>query len=203
MAAKRVMAAGSPWSGVPSYIEATEEAMRSQAENQDGLRELSALDGEALAERYWRAQTPTLDEMVGDFDGRMLAAPPLRGALGALWRTVVGSELFPWRGKSFSAPTATGERGDGVNRVFTDRWRAFRFATYLARSRAGDFDALHIDYDLPTNPFFVRAVRAVRDEIRRVGPGVYLGQSYLVLRGAAGALLCGRPQGAAQVTARM
>ncbi len=67
-----------------------------------------------------------------------------------------------------------------MNRVFTDRLRLFRFETTIARSRAGDFDAVQLDYDHPGNPFFVRAIH---DEVRRLRPGLFLGQAYLTRPG--------------------
>jgi hypothetical protein len=82
--------------------------------------------------------------------------------------------VFPWRGKSFS-PHDTGA-GEGINRIFNDRITRYRFETYIGRSRAGDFDALQLDYDLPENPFFIRPIK---DEIRQLRPGLYLGQAYL------------------------
>jgi hypothetical protein len=66
-------------------------------------------------------------------------------------------------------------RGEGINRVFTDRFRLFRFETFIGRSKAGDFDALQLDYDLPENPGIIRAIK---DEIRELEPGLWLGQAY-------------------------
>ena len=116
----------------------------------------------------------------------MLALAGVRsGFLARLLRRFAAWRHFPWRGKSFS-PVRTGQvtpqnHGEGINRVLSDvrprRW--FRFETSIGRSRAGDFDAFHLDYDNPGNPWFIRAIQ---DEIRQVGPGLYLGQAYLVTR---------------------
>ena len=64
---------------------------------------------------------------------------------------------------------------DRVNRVFTDKVRWFKFDTFIARSRAGEFDAFQLDYDNPGNPFFIRAIK---DEVRELRPGLFLGQAY-------------------------
>ena len=93
-------------------------------------------------------------------------------------RAFASSARFPWRGKSFSPLGA--ERGEGINRIFTDGIRLFRFETFVGRSRAGSFDAVQLDYDLPGNPFFIRAIK---DEIRELRPGLWLGQAYAQLRG--------------------
>ena len=68
------------------------------------------------------------------------------------------------------------EKGEGINRVILDRWRLYRFETFIGRSRAGAFDSLQLDYDRPDNPFFIRPIR---DEIRELSPGLYLGQAWL------------------------
>ena len=60
-----------------------------------------------------------------------------------------------------------------------DRIRLYRFETYVGRSRAGDFDCVQLNYDLPENPFFIRPIK---DEIREIAPKLYLGQAYLQLR---------------------
>jgi len=142
------------------------------------LDDLAGLDCEALLELYRGATTPAIRTVQGDLRGRMLA---VRGAGGFVFRALrafAAWRRFPWRGKSFTALTDT--TGEGINRVFSDtrpsRW--FRFATNLAPSRAGDFDAFQLDYDNPDNPFFIRAIK---DEIREVSPGLYLGQAYVVL----------------------
>lgn len=144
------------------------------------LDDLAALDAEALGRLYRDARTPALAEVEGDLDGRMLAV--LRaGPLRAVLRSLAARRAFPWRGKSFK--TLGAERGEGINRVFGDddkgrRW--FRFETFIGPSRAGAFDAFQLDYDNPANPFFIRAIK---DEIREVAPGLYLGQAYVVIGG--------------------
>jgi hypothetical protein len=151
------------------------------------LDDLAALTADQLLAVYRAATTPVFKAVAGDCKGRMLAFPGLRpGLIARALRRFAAWRLFPWRGKSFtpstSPPGAPGrEVGEGINRVFSDvrprRW--FRFETSIGRSRAGDFDAFHLDYDNPGNPFFIRAIK---DEIRQVVPGLFLGQAYLVTR---------------------
>jgi hypothetical protein len=143
------------------------------------LDSLAGLGTEELLDLYRRARTPSVADVEGDLRGRMLA---VRGA-GPFWavrlRAFARWKRFPWRGKSFRS--LDGGRGEGINRVFGDtrprRW--FRFETFVGRSRAGAFDAVQLDYDNPDNPFFIRAIK---DEVREVSPGVFLGQAYLVTR---------------------
>lgn len=134
----------------------------------------------ALAALYAGARVPRIEDVKGDLRGRLLAIPSIGEPLAALPRALAGSSRFPWRGKSFRVDSS--ERGTGDNRVVVDRFHLFRFATFIDKSRAGDFDALQLDYDHPGNPFFIRAIK---DEIRELLPGLYLGQAYLQLRGRA------------------
>lgn len=139
----------------------------------DGLLQLDASELEAL---YQGAKAPDLSRIEGDLAGRMLSVVVLPAWVAPTLRAFAGSRAFPWRGKSFRfLGNAVGE---GINRVFSDQrsWlRWFRFTTALDRSRAGAFDAVQLDYDHPENPWFIRAIK---DEIREVRAGLYLGQAY-------------------------
>lgn len=139
------------------------------------LDRLLDLPTDELQRLYEGAATPRLDDVGGDLHGRMLAWPMLdtHPVLAEGLRSFAGASVFPWRGKSFRADK---QRGEGINRVLSDRLRLFRFETFIAKSRAGDFDALQLDYDLPGNP---PVIRSIKDEIREIEPGVWLGQAYL------------------------
>lgn len=127
-----------------------------------------------LERLYAEASVPTLTDIEGDLVGRMLEVCDLPSRLKPLIRRWAGSKRFVWRGKSFRplAPTV----GRGINRVVSDRVKWYPFLTHVGPSRAGDFDAVQLDYDLPENPFFIRAIK---DEIRELRPGLFLGQAYL------------------------
>ena len=142
----------------------------------DGLLDQSCWELQCL---YEGARAPRIGDVAGDLRGRMLAWPSLEarpGIAGAI-RSFAGSRAFPWRGKSFHPKSETA--GDGINRVLRDRFRLFRFETFIAPSRAGDFDALQLDYDLPGNP---PVIRSIKDEIRELEPGLWLGQAWLKTR---------------------
>lgn len=143
------------------------------------LDDLAALEPAALADLYRSAVTPTLAALDGDLVGRMLAVPVLPRWMFGLLRRFAAWTSFPWRGKSFTSRDAV--TGDGINRVFSDRnpRRWFRFQTFLAPSRAGAFDAFQLDYDNPDNPGLIRAIK---DEVRQVAPGLYLGLAFLTWR---------------------
>jgi hypothetical protein len=143
------------------------------------LDDLAMMKPAALGELYRSARTPTLPTLNGDLVGRMLAVPALPRWLAGPLRRFAAWTAFPWRGKSFSARDDAG--GEGINRVFGDRTprRWFRFHTFIARSRAGAFDAFQLDYDNPGNPALIRAIK---DEVREVAPGLYLGLAYFMWR---------------------
>jgi hypothetical protein len=144
------------------------------------LDELAALSSSEARALYESARVPRLGDVRGDLRGRMLALEGTsNGWLARALRAFARWSAFPWRGKSFTPLSEN--HGEGINRVFSDanprRW--YRFETRIGRSRAGDFDAFHLDYDNAMNPFFIRAIK---DEIREVAPGLYLGQAYLVTK---------------------
>jgi hypothetical protein len=166
-----------PFAHTPSSHSPAGASLAAAAEGRlrrlDGLLDLPCAD---LARLYVDARAPRIGQVEGDLRGRMLAWPSLDsrpGIQGAI-RAFAGSAAFPWRGKSFHPRTE--DRGDGINRVLSDRFRLFRFETFIAPSRAGDFDALQLDYDLPGNP---PVIRSIKDEIRELEPGLWLGQAWL------------------------
>ncbi len=142
----------------------------------DALLDLDAGTLEAL---YHQARPPRIEELSGDLPGRMLATVVLPGAVAAPVRRFAGTKAFPWKGKTFRPLGA--DHGEGDNRILSDRIHRFRFTTNIGPSRAGAFDALHLDYDHAENPFFIRAVQ---DELRTLHEGLWLGQAYLATKGA-------------------
>ena len=124
------------------------------------LDDLARLESDELLAIYRSAPTPRLEHLDGKLSGRVLwiQTPNVRRFLGPLLR----SKLLPWH-KTFAHETA----GHGHGRLV---W--FGFKTSLGRSRVGDFDAVHVDYNHPV-------LRWERDEVREVGPGLWLGLWYM------------------------
>jgi hypothetical protein len=139
------------------------------------LDELARLDAGALSGLYRGGRIFDLRALNGAPEGRMLA---LVGPLGRpgprqTLATLARAERFPWKGKSFQAGSAN--VGEGINRVVLlgDK---YRFETRVEPSAIDGEPCIFLDYDLPENPFFIRAIR---DELRQVGPGLYLGPAML------------------------
>jgi hypothetical protein len=166
-----------PLSGcVTGYPAAVGSAQRTEPVRT--LDDLAALGPDELMQLYVNARTPTLEELDGKMHGRMLAVPRLQKPQVKAWLDRFSrSHLFPWQGKTFSHETAN--HGHGVNRLLGERVTWFRFHTFIGPSHAGDFDAVHLDYSHDGNP---PIVRKVKDEVREVGPSLYLGLAYLTLR---------------------
>ncbi len=144
------------------------------------LDELLDVPSRDLRALYEGASVPKLADISGDLRGRMLALQTGGPLLASAGSALAHQTWFPWRGKSFTPPSSsskTAGRGDGINRVVVDSNKWFRFETFVGKSRAGDFDAVQLDYDNRDNPFFIRAIK---DEIRELRPGLYLGQAYIV-----------------------
>lgn len=139
------------------------------------LDELARLDTEALEALYRAGRMFDLRALNGAPEGRMLALVGPLGRPGPRRRLagLARAEHFPWYGKSFQADSAT--EGEGINRVVLlgDK---YRFETRVAPSAIDGAPCIFLDYDLPENPFFIRAIR---DELRQVGPGLYIGPAML------------------------
>jgi len=139
------------------------------------LDDLLRADADTLRRLYVGARTPAVADLTGDLRGRMLALVAIPRWLFGWASLLARTRVFPWLGKSFFADGADAARGTGINRVFTDKIRWFKFDTFIGPSRAGDFGAFQLDYDNPGNPSFIRAIK---DEVRELRPGLYLGQAY-------------------------
>lgn len=170
-------------SKVPSSLTANVPSppgpLRTGADRAARLEGLLDLPASELAQLYRDARVPNLGDVRGDLRGRMLAWPWVgTPAAARILRRFAGADVFPWRGKTF-VPNADATRGEGDNRVVSERFHLFRFETFVGPSRAGSFDAVQLDYDLPDNP---PVIRSIKDEIRELEPGVWLGQAWLRTR---------------------
>jgi hypothetical protein len=150
---------------------------------QPTLESLARMSFDELGALYRKGRVPaSLKALEGAPRGRMLA---LVGALGrgaphAVLRTVARSRAFPWLGKTFRARES--ERGEGINRVRllgTREW--FPFSTRIDPSAIDGAPCVLLDYDREENPFFIRRIR---DELREVAPGLFLGPAMWKTSGA-------------------
>jgi hypothetical protein len=146
------------------------------------LDQLARMDVAELGALYARGAMPdSLHALDGHPKGRMLAVRGLdRGSRGSLVRRLASAALFPWGGKSFTAKSDTS--GRGVNRVHLGgRHQLFPFHTLVGSSSLDRRPCVILDYDLPDNPGFIRAIH---DEVREIEAGLFLGPAMLKRTGS-------------------
>ena len=154
----------------------TTSATRTERFTADQLATMSVTE---LEDVYREGSVPTIDALDGAPPGRMLT---IAGALG--WRGMrrrvaafARSSVFPWGGKSFHSHSATS--GRGINRVAL-LGEKYPFDTRPEPSAIDGKECVFLDYDKPENPWFIRAIR---DELREVSPGLFLGPAMWAPRG--------------------
>jgi hypothetical protein len=140
------------------------------------LDDLAALDVAALTSLYQSGRVASLAALDGHPHCRMLAIRGLdRGLAAAAIRRLSAHGRFPWGGKRFASTSA--EAGTGINRVRIGSERHwFPFETRIEPSAIDGKPAILLDYDDARNPKFIRVIR---DELREVAPGLFLGPAML------------------------
>lgn len=133
------------------------------------LSDLRALSADELERAYAAAATPALGALDGPYDGALLDVwMPPNGKRLSVER--LSGPWLPWRGKRFTRESL---RGGNRFRIVGGERTIWPFATRIAPSQFGGGDALWIDYDLPTNPTWLR--QGVFDELKELRDGLYLG----------------------------
>jgi hypothetical protein len=146
---------------------------RATGDDRPTLDDLAGMTAAELTTRYGRGTVPgSLHVLDGEPTCRMLAVRGLDAPRVARpLRRFAASARFPWAGKSFRAHDDGS--GQGINRVRLGgerRW--YPFATRIEPSALDGQPCILLDYDRPENPFFIRAIR---DELREIAPGLFLG----------------------------
>jgi hypothetical protein len=142
------------------------------------LVDMSLLD---LTDLYRAGTVPeSLRELDDAVSGRLLALRGLdwRGAHG-LFAAVAGSRFFPWAGKRFLHLDRNA--GTGINRMRLAGERLwYPFRTSVEPSVIDGAPCIVLDYARPENP---PVIRSLRDELREVSPGLFMGPALLRLLG--------------------
>ncbi|MFZ5604130.1 MAG: hypothetical protein ACOY7J_16900 [Pseudomonadota bacterium] len=137
------------------------------------LDDLSTMTVDELDALYRAGSMPaSFKALNGTPKGRMLA---IRGVDKTFLFSPITAfsklSLFPWDGKSFNATSDT--TGDGINRInLLAQLNWFPFKTRIEPSVIDGKDCIYLDYEQPGNPFFIAKIR---DELREVAPGLFLG----------------------------
>ncbi|HKJ41329.1 MAG TPA: hypothetical protein VKA27_04510 [Sunxiuqinia sp.] len=131
------------------------------------LEDLPKMRRHQLDELYLLATTPTVEEVKGVTNGRILDG------------IIPFNKYFswiPWKGKVFEPLTAS--NGKGINRIeirnFKRKW--FKFATSNIPPLYGDADVLTLDY---ANQGNIWPIKLVRDDLKKLHDGLFLGAVYL------------------------
>ncbi|HEY7628186.1 MAG TPA: hypothetical protein VH761_14015 [Ilumatobacteraceae bacterium] len=125
--------------------------------------DLSMLSAGELDELFTSAEPGPIPHGIGR--GRALVATGSRLAspLATLAR------LTAWKGKEFDASTGT-----LLNRIGPTGAKAIKADVYVGESRLDGRPCIVLDYAKTS-----RTARWIRDEIRQIGPGLYLGVVYV------------------------
>jgi len=141
------------------------------------LDKLASMSTKELTAVYRGGSVPeSIDAVSGLPTCRMLT---MRGIDSGRWfnriRKFAASSRFPWAGKTFEA---TGDnQGKGINRIRLFGGKTwFPFDTRIEPSAIDGKPCIFLDYDKPENPRFIRMIR---DELREVSPGLFMGPAML------------------------
>ncbi|MGE0872337.1 MAG: hypothetical protein AB7P03_27520 [Kofleriaceae bacterium] len=135
--------------------------------------ELATMNASELDALFSRGALPEIAALAGELSGRSLANAviPLPGPIQDAINLVANKT---WLGKTLSPVSATTATGFNRVKIGTELQVAhFTAALGTGRDRNG---SLHLNYDVDQNPI---GVKAIRDELRQVGDGVYLGKAFL------------------------
>lgn len=149
-----------------------------------GLQSLDDLSTRSFAELEMLYMQAPLPESVlvlnGRPRGKMLAVRYLDNGLPhSLIAAFARLGVFPWNGKSFEASTEYAGQGSNRIKLLYPQLKLFTFYTRIEPSAIDGRPCILLDYDQPTNPWFIRKIR---DELREVSPGVFLGPAMARLK---------------------
>lgn len=134
------------------------------------MQDITALSTEQLVERFATLPCPTIDELDGEYDAKLLRQPNLPAALSG--RLAVDNPLSPWQAKAFRPVDEETGRGYNTFRRLGRTVQRYPMHTMIAPSR---FDGL------PAYQLIYRAYESLCgtinmvDEVRRIADGTYLG----------------------------
>ena len=134
------------------------------------LSDLTKYNRRELDEMFLAAGIPTMEEMTGPLDGKVLAGTMLLS--NGVLRRFLSLSWVPWKGKNFEP--LDGGHGQGINRFRVGPFRTTRypFESEISSPLVGDSDVYRLNYTLRGNPWFVRLIR---DDIKKLRDGLFLG----------------------------
>lgn len=135
---------------------------------------LDALMGKTKAELdqlFLSGKTPEITDIQGPTRGKVLSGiAHLKIPMGVYLTNI---PLLPWKGKQFEAIDNSSGKGINLIELWPTKQTMFHFETAIIPSLLqGDNDVFSLNYDLPGNPFFIRAIR---DDLKKIEEGLFLG----------------------------
>lgn len=127
------------------------------------LPPLLSMSRAELEDLYRRSPAGEIPDGFGQGAAIVAAGTPITRPVAGIIRR------YLWQGKRFDR-----KRGELLNSITAFRLLAIRAQVYHGRSRLDGQESLILDYSKTS-----LSARWVRDEIREVSPGVYLGLAYL------------------------
>lgn len=152
------------------------------AEPTDGAptsEDLQAMSEEDLDAVYRDATTPEIQELEGRYLGSLVSGRVFPLDSEAALR-IVNTDWMPWGGKKFYPVDDEESRGCNWYRLGPVERNGYSFHGRITPAMYGRSEAYVLDYDLPDNP---GAVQNVRDELKKLREGLYLGRTYVRMRG--------------------
>lgn len=146
------------------------------------VEDLAGLSRAQVLRLFHAAAAPDLQSMQGEYSAVILPAGPFAPLASFFTHTFFGPGR--WQGKAFMAHG--GDQGEGYN-LFCERanagrlCRTRRFLTTIGPSRFDGRPSLRMDYS-PYNRFLVHSMK---DEIRQLGPQLFLGLGTMAAGGGA------------------
>lgn len=145
------------------------------AERELTAEALLSMSRSEIEETYRAGAIPdSLEALEGSARGYVPVVIGLhREPVASLIRRLAHADGFPWLGKRFES--AGPDRAEGANelRVVGD---FALFSSSIEPSALDGAPCVRIDYDRPENPL---PIRRIRDEIREVAPGLFLGPAMI------------------------
>ena len=143
------------------------------------FEDLQAASEDELDGIYRDATAPEIEELEGRYRGSVVSGRVFPLDTEAALK-IVNTEWMPWGGKKFYPVDEEESRGCNWYRLGPVERNGYSFVGRITPAIVGRAEAYVLDYDLPDNP---GAVQNVRDELKKVREGLYLGRTYVRMGG--------------------
>ena len=139
------------------------------------MRDLKEKTVEELDEIYRKGTAPQVTELEGKYDGVVLAGSlPFMDNPASV--RLVNSPLLRWGGKNFDVVSENLAEGTNWFDLGVIELDSYPFEGRIEPARFGGGNCYVLDYDITGNP---PPANRVRDEIKKVRDGLYLGRIYV------------------------